>query len=210
MPHGRYKRCRKGVPWPTGGATAVHEPVQGLGVEEIATNQMVRFPRSGSATDPPQLPGRGFPLAPQDVGMVQLRPAAFARHELRCPTAKIAVFVKLDRLRPANRAQSCATQRCPDYPHRSLHSRSNCRTCLASRSAAAEYKPCFQLARLERASPSAVRGPVLAPPCRRHRRLSRMAGQRHGVPFRVLAPHRGAALKSPGGLPFFSHPRRCA
>jgi len=28
------------------------------------------------------------------------------------------------------------------------------------------------------------------------------------VPRRVLAPQRGALVKSPGGLPFLSHPRR--
>jgi len=31
-----------------------------------------------------------------------------------------------------------------------------------------------------------------------------------GVPFRVLAPHRGAVLGSPVGFPFFVHPRRFA
>jgi hypothetical protein len=59
---------------------------------------------------------------------------------------------------------------------------------------------------LDRNRPSGVRGPVLAPPCSRHRVLFRMAGQRHGVPFRALAPHR-AIFGSPGGLPFWSHPR---
>src|SRR5271166_4777847 len=69
--------------------------------------------------------------------------------------------------------------------------------------------PCFQLARLERAKPALVRGPVLAPPCIRQRPL-RIAGPLHGVPLRVLAPHRGAMPGSPVGLPFFNHPRRFA
>jgi hypothetical protein len=37
-----------------------------------------------------------------------------------------------------------------------------------------------------------------------------MAGPLQAVPFRVLAPHRGAVLGSPTGLLFFSHPRRLA
>jgi hypothetical protein len=38
-----------------------------------------------------------------------------------------------------------------------------------------EYSPCFQRERRDLAKPSGVRGPVLAPPCIRHRPL-RMAG----------------------------------
>jgi hypothetical protein len=71
--------------------------------------------------------------------------------------------------------------------------------------ASAEYNPCFHRARLDRSSPSRVRGPVLAPPCMRHRPL-RIAGALHSAPDRVLAPHRGAWLGSPGGLLFFSQP----
>jgi hypothetical protein len=37
-----------------------------------------------------------------------------------------------------------------------------------------------------------------------------MAGPLHGLPVRVLAPHRGAVLGSPVGLPFFNHPSRFA
>jgi len=69
----------------------------------------------------------------------------------------------------------------------------------------AEYKPCFQFARRDRAKPSGVRGPVLAPPCIRQRPL-RIAGARHFFPRRVLAPHLGARFGSPGGLSFFNQP----
>jgi hypothetical protein len=47
----------------------------------------------------------------------------------------------------------------------------------------------------------------LRPPCSRQRLRPRMAGRWHGVPPRVLAPHRGACLTAacsctaPGGLP---------
>ena len=41
-----------------------------------------------------------------------------------------------------------------------------------------------------RASPAAVLGPVLVPPCIRHRPLV-IAGDWHGVPVRVCAPQRG-------------------
>jgi len=53
----------------------------------------------------------------------------------------------------------------------------------------------------------AVRGPVLLPPCSRQRPLA-IAGWRQGWPARVQAPQRGAARKSPGGLPWRSQPRR--
>ena len=49
--------------------------------------------------------------------------------------------------------------------------------------------------------PSGVRGPVLGPPCIRQRPLA-IAGCRHDLPLRVLAPHRGAFIGSPCGLPF--------
>jgi len=71
----------------------------------------------------------------------------------------------------------------------------------------AERAPCRQPARRLRARPSAVRGPVLAPPCIRQRPL-RMAGPRQAPPARVCAPQRGAARKSPDGLPLLSRPRR--
>jgi hypothetical protein len=58
-----------------------------------------------------------------------------------------------------------------------------------------------------RSSPPGVRGPVDFPPCNLQRPFL-IAGAWQGVPRRFLAPHRGALLKSPGGLPFFSHPRR--
>ena len=52
-----------------------------------------------------------------------------------------------------------------------------------------------------------MRGPVLAPPCIRHRPLA-IAGDLHGVPRRVLAPHLGAESGLPGGFPFFNQPLR--
>jgi hypothetical protein len=52
-----------------------------------------------------------------------------------------------------------------------------------------------------------VRGPVLAPPCIRHLPLA-IAGDLHGVPRRVLAPHLGAESGLPGGFPFFNQPLR--
>jgi hypothetical protein len=64
-------------------------------------------------------------------------------------------------------------------------------------------------AAVTRASPSAVRGPVLHPPCIRHRRVAR-AGERQGVPWRVRAPQRGAAFGLPRGLPLRSGPVRGA
>src|ERR1039457_4033061 len=93
--------------------------------------------------------------------------------------------------------------------HCSLHSSRNRRSSFASIFAFAEYRPCFQFARFERANPLFVRGPVLVPPCIRQRPLCR-PGPLQGAPFRVLAPHRGAVLGSPAGLPFLSHPRRFA
>jgi len=46
-----------------------------------------------------------------------------------------------------------------------------------------------------RAKPSAVRGPVLAPPCIRQRPLG-MEGARHGVPLRVRAPQKRLGFSS--------------
>ena len=76
-----------------------------------------------------------------------------------------------------------------------------------SRCRSAEYRPCVQRARLLRSRPAGVRGPVLRPPCIRHRRFPRTAGARHGRSWRVRAPHRGACDGSPGGLPCLSQPR---
>src|ERR1700733_824902 len=84
-------------------------------------------------------------------------------------------------------------------------------TCDALRSAfaSAEYSPLFQFALRDRANPSGVLGPVLGPPCIRQRPFG-MAGARQESPSRVLAPHLGAELGSPDGLPFFNQPlSRC-
>jgi len=59
----------------------------------------------------------------------------------------------------------------------------------------------------QRARPSAVRGPVLSPPCIRQRPFF-MAGWRQDSPERVWAPQRRAARKSPSVAPFRSRPRR--
>jgi hypothetical protein len=80
---------------------------------------------------------------------------------------------------------------------------------LRSAIALAEYSPCFVFARRIRSIPSAVLGPVLNPPCILHLPFS-IAGPLQRVCLRVLAIHRGAARKSPGGLLFLSHPRRFA
>jgi hypothetical protein len=42
----------------------------------------------------------------------------------------------------------------------------------------------------------------------RQKRPFRIAGQWHALPLRVFASQRGAFKKSPGGLPFLSHPLR--
>jgi hypothetical protein len=47
--------------------------------------------------------------------------------------------------------------------------------------------PCRVLARRIRSSPSEVRGPVLVPPCTRHRPFC-IAGDLHDAPLRVRAP----------------------
>lgn len=60
--------------------------------------------------------------------------------------------------------------------------------------AAASRPPCFQDESLHRASPSAVRAPVLPPPCILHRPLS-IAAPRQLRPVRLhVAPHRRLAL----------------
>ncbi len=70
---------------------------------------------------------------------------------------------------------------------------------------AAERCPCVVCAAVRAAFPSGVRGPVLRPPCIRHRPFA-IAGARHAHPLRVRAPQRGARLSPglPSGLP----PRR--
>jgi hypothetical protein len=76
--------------------------------------------------------------------------------------------------------------------------------------ASSEYSPCFQFAFCDQASPSGGLGPVLAPRCIRQRPF-RMAGERQAVPHLVLALHLEDKLKSLGGFPFLSQPRRsCA
>ena len=87
--------------------------------------------------------------------------------------------------------------------HSSICRRTDCR----SARAACVRRPCVVEARRIRSTPSAVLGPVLSPPCSRHRPF-RMAGHWHGVPRRVLASHLGAREKSPGGFPCRSQPRR--
>jgi len=57
----------------------------------------------------------------------------------------------------------------------------------------ADRPPCIVRAFLILSTPSTVRGPVLLPPCSRHRALPFIAGDRHGVPLRVRAPHRAHA-----------------
>ena len=60
--------------------------------------------------------------------------------------------------------------------------------------AAASRPPCFHDEILQRASPSAVRAPVLPPPCILHRPLS-IAAPRQLRPVRLhVAPHRRLAL----------------
>ena len=72
--------------------------------------------------------------------------------------------------------------------------------------------PCLKLATAMRARPAAVAGPRDQPPCSRHRRRAFMAGPWHGVPARVLAPHRADVLGSPPTTPcrkaLFAQPRR--
>src|ERR1019366_616610 len=88
-------------------------------------------------------------------------------------------------------------------PSKSSLSWSSRRSRSLSAFACMEYKPCFQFARLDRAKPLGVRGPMLAPPCIRQRPL-RMARALHFVALRVLAPHLGAVFGPPGELPFFN------
>ena len=65
--------------------------------------------------------------------------------------------------------------------------------------ASAEYLPCFQFALRLRSRPSGVRGPVLGPPCIRHRPFA-IAAPLQEPPSRVRAPHRGVAFASSSRL----------
>ena len=72
-------------------------------------------------------------------------------------------------------------------------------------------RPSFRFAFRDRSRPSAVFGPVDAPPCSRQRvylwvRLLHIAGAWQGPPLLVLAPHRGEDCGSPGAFPFRSLP----
>ena len=68
------------------------------------------------------------------------------------------------------------------------------------------YRPCFVREARMAALPASVFGPVLGPPCMRHRPLG-IAADLQGIPARVLAPQRGALSQLPGVLPCLSQPR---
>ena len=87
-----------------------------------------------------------------------------------------------------------------------ISSRLCLRACATAARAATLKRPCFHRALRLRSSPSGVRGPVLRPPWRRHRRRPRHLGALHIAPFRVFAPHLGASASFPGLFPFFSQP----
>ena len=82
--------------------------------------------------------------------------------------------------------------------------RKSAHICLRTSVNALERRPCFQCASAMRALPSAVRGPVERPPCKRHRVLPASGGFWHAVPRRVLAPHRWPGQSGPKchGMPF--------
>ena len=62
-------------------------------------------------------------------------------------------------------------------------------------------RPCLVFAVAILALPSAVLGPVAAPPCSRQRRFPAMGYFAHGLPERVFAPHlRGLVVGSFIGL----------
>ena len=82
-----------------------------------------------------------------------------------------------------------------------------CTRCFAPGPACA-YLPCVVCALAMLARPSAVRGPVLFPPCDRHRPFA-IAGARQAHPVgRAFAPQRGASWGFPRGLPLRSGPSR--
>jgi hypothetical protein len=66
------------------------------------------------------------------------------------------------------------------------------RTRTIARIRSAVRRPCVVRAFRMRSSPSAVRGPVLAPPCILHFPQA-IAGALQGMPVLVRAPHRGEA-----------------
>ena len=133
-------------------------------------------PRSNSVNQTQQRPALAWRLMPHRTSR---RKRSNARR-----------FAATSRLSARSRAACSATKR---------------RHAAASARAACEYRPCFHRARRLRSSPSGVRGPVLLPPCIRHRPF-RIAGARQAVPRRVRAPHRGAVAGSPGGLPCRNQP----
>lgn len=65
-------------------------------------------------------------------------------------------------------------------------SRMSCRKARRSCMTDRVKRPCLRAFWLPMGAPE-----PLAPPCMRHRFLPRTAGDRHGLPVRVLAPHRG-------------------
>jgi hypothetical protein len=62
---------------------------------------------------------------------------------------------------------------------------------------AMDRRPCFVLAAMIRAFPSAVLGPVLLSPCSWHHALFLRAGLRQADPRRVVAPHLAPGQWSP-------------
>jgi hypothetical protein len=110
---------------------------------------------------------------------------------------------------PSARPSSSPSHKAPQSADRSAHLPTRCARLGRIVAVLPSVWPCFQAARLDLANPSGVRGPVLAPPCMRHRPFL-IAADLQGASLRVRAPQRGAFNGSPGGLPFFSHPNRDA
>jgi len=105
--------------------------------------------------------------------------------------------------------------KCPwstNHSSSSANSARICRPCSAKRLASARfsfvYLPWVVRAALSRAKPASVLGPVLAPPWTRQRPTGCFAGAWHGLPFRVLAPHRWPGQSGPKRklLPFWNLP----
>src|SRR5215470_14710793 len=103
----------------------------------------------------------------------------------------------------------CPAERARIRPARARRRRPWARAAARRARTGAEYPPWVRRARRQRSRPSAVRGPVLRPPCIRQRPFF-MAGWRQEQPARVRAPQRGAARKSPDRAPFLRRPRRSA
>ena len=82
--------------------------------------------------------------------------------------------------------------------------RKSAHICLRASVKPFDLRPCFHCAAAMRALPSGVRGPVLKPPCSRHRVLPLSGGFWHAVPRRVLAPQlwRGRSVPKRHGMPF--------